>query len=113
MELLSVGSSKIPAKEILPGKPQQQETTSSEAGKKTDKPVSKESIQKTIEGINEFLKSSHTSTRFVLHEKLNDYYVQIVDDATKEIMKEIPSKKFLDLYAEMIERVGLFIDKKI
>jgi flagellar protein FlaG len=73
----------------------------------------KEELEKVIGALNELIKPSHTSSKFVLHEKLNDYYVQIVDEVTQEVIKEIPNKKFLDMYAEMIDFMGIFVDKKI
>jgi flagellar protein FlaG len=73
----------------------------------------KEKVAKVVDGLNEFLTPSHTSLKFEYHEKLNEYYVTLVDDQTKEIVKEIPSKKMLDFYAAMTEAIGLMIDKKI
>ncbi|WP_336990203.1 flagellar protein FlaG [Bacillus infantis] len=75
--------------------------------------VKKEKLDNIIEGMNEFLQPSNTSLKFELHEKLNEYYVTIVDDITLEVVKEIPSKKMLDMYAAMTEFVGLMVDKKI
>lgn len=75
--------------------------------------VKKERLDGIIEGMNEFLQPSNTSLKFELHEKLNEYYVTIVDDITHEVVKEIPSKKMLDMYAAMTEFVGLMVDKKI
>jgi flagellar protein FlaG len=75
--------------------------------------VRKEKLDDIIDGINEFLQPSNTSLKFELHEKLNEYYVTIVDDITHEVVKEIPSKKMLDMYAAMTEFVGLMVDKKI
>jgi flagellar protein FlaG len=75
--------------------------------------VKKEKLDDIIEGMNEFLQASNTSLKFELHEKLNEYYVTIVDDITHEVVKEIPSKKMLDMYAAMTEYVGLMVDKKI
>lgn len=74
--------------------------------------VSKEDLARTIQAMNEFLNPAHTSVKFELHEKLNEYYVTIVDDSTQEIVREIPSKKFLDMYAAMTEFVGLMVDRK-
>lgn len=74
--------------------------------------VSNEELVKTVQAMNEFLNPSHTSVKFELHEKLNEYYVTIVDDSTQEVVREIPSKKFLDMYAAMTEFVGLMVDKK-
>jgi len=73
----------------------------------------KEKVAKVVDGLNEILTPSHTSLKFEYHEKLNEYYVTLVDDQTKEVVKEIPSKKMLDFYAAMTEAIGLMIDKKI
>ncbi|WP_445487961.1 flagellar protein FlaG [Niallia sp. 03133] len=74
--------------------------------------VSEKKLNDIVQGMNDFMEPSHTSVKFQLHEKLNEYYVTIVDDATHEVVKEIPSKKFLDMYAAMTEFVGLVVDKK-
>ena len=70
-------------------------------------------MEEVVKGINEFLIPVNTSVKFILHEKLNDYYVNVVDDRTQEVIKEIPSKRLLDTYASMMEFVGLLVDKKI
>lgn len=73
----------------------------------------KEQLETVVKGFNDFIKSSSTHIQFKLHEKLNEYYVTIVDDHTKEVVREIPSKKVLDVYAAMTEFIGLIIDRKI
>lgn len=75
--------------------------------------VSKEKLKDVVDGLNQFLQPTHTSLHFKYHEKLNDYYVQVVDQETNETIREIPSKKILDMYASMLEYVGILVDKKI
>ena len=75
--------------------------------------VSKEKVQEMVEGLNQFLQPTHTSIHFEYHEKLNEYYVKVIDDQTDETIREIPSKKLLDFYAAMTEFVGIMVDKKI
>ncbi|MFC0187375.1 flagellar protein FlaG [Fictibacillus aquaticus] len=113
MELSALSSSQVQSAGKLPAKPRQPEKAAEETGGTEGKKLSKEELQQTLETVNEYLKTSQTSTKFVLHEKTNDYYIQIVDDLTDEVMKEIPSKKFLDMYAAMIELAGIFVDKKV
>lgn len=84
----------------------EQKWTENSKGEKEDQ------IEEVIKGINDFLQPTHTSIKFVLHEKLDDYYVNIVDEKSKEVIKEIPSKKLLDTYAAMMEFVGLIVDEK-
>lgn len=77
-----------------------------------EKPPSKEEMERVIDGINEVLQPANTHIKFELHEKLNEYYVTVVDNNTNEIVREIPSKKYLDIYAAMTDFVGLIVDKK-
>jgi flagellar protein FlaG len=96
---------------VLKSQNQQEQTSQADASAQV-KPT-KEQLEKVIDAMNDMLKPAHTTSKFVLHEKLNDYYVQIVDEVTQEVVKEIPNKKFLDMYAEMIDFMGIFVDKKI
>lgn len=82
-----------------------------QASRERDLPV-KEAKELTA-GINKFLESVDTQLRFKMHEELNEYYVTIVDSKTDEVIREIPSKKLLDMHAEMRKFVGLLIDRKI
>jgi len=75
--------------------------------------ITKEKLEEVVKGLNEFLQPSQTALKFELHDELQEYYVQIVDMHTKEIVREIPPKKILDMYATMMKFVGLIVDKKI
>jgi flagellar protein FlaG len=82
-------------------------------GQNETQEISKEKLEEVVKGLNEFLQPSHTTLKFELHDELKEYYVQIVDERTKEIIREIPPKKLLDMYATMMQFVGLIVDKKI
>ncbi|MGM0843787.1 MAG: flagellar protein FlaG [Bacillota bacterium] len=77
------------------------------------RPVTKEKVEEVVNEMNEFLNGSNTSIQFQFHEKLKEYYVTIVDNNSKEVVREIPAKKMLDMYAAMTEYIGLMVDKKI
>lgn len=81
--------------------------------KNDQKQYSKEKLEQVIDGMNQFVQASNTHLKFELHDKLNEYYVTIVDDKTQEVIKEIPSKRMLDIYAEMEKHLGILVDKKI
>jgi flagellar protein FlaG len=81
--------------------------------KKETQEVSKEQLEEIVKGMNEFLQPSQTSLKFELHDELKEYYVQIIDERTKEVVREIPPKKLLDMYATMMQFVGLIVDKQI
>ena len=70
------------------------------------------SVKEKVKGMNDFLVPMNTSLKFTMHDELQEYFVQIVDEATNEVIREIPPKKFLDMYAAMAEFMGLFVDEK-
>jgi flagellar protein FlaG len=76
-------------------------------------PVTKGKMESVVRGMNEFLSVSNTHLKFEFHDKLQEYYVTIIDDKTQEVIKEIPSKKVLDMHAAMTEYIGLMVDEKI
>lgn len=76
-------------------------------------PVTQEKLQNVVQGMNEFLSASNTHLKFEFHDRLKEYYVTIVDDVTREVVREIPAKKMLDMYAAMTEFVGLMVDQKV
>ncbi|MCY7984622.1 flagellar protein FlaG [Bacillus inaquosorum] len=40
------------------------------------------------------------------------HYVKVIEDSTNEVIREIPTKRWLDFYAAMTEFLGLFVDEK-
>lgn len=73
----------------------------------------KEKVKDILDGMNMLMEASPTALKFEFHEELNEYYVKIIDEKTKETVREIPPKKMLDFYAAMTEFIGLMVDKKI
>ncbi|WP_240949616.1 flagellar protein FlaG [Psychrobacillus sp. BL-248-WT-3] len=72
-----------------------------------------EKAKKMTDSMNKFLETTSTELRFKFHEELNTYYVTLIDANTEEIVREIPSKKLMDMYAAMRDFVGFFVDEKI
>ncbi|MBA2877267.1 flagellar protein FlaG [Anoxybacillus ayderensis] len=94
--------------------PKQEQTTLQQLNAKQEEDrISKEKLEEIVKGMNEFLQPSHTSLKFNVHEDLKEYYVQLIDERTKEVVREIPPKKLLDMYAAMMKFVGLIVDRKI
>ena len=75
--------------------------------------ISKEMLENKVDKMNEILAPTTTSIKYRLHEELNVYYVQVLDTNSKEVLKEIPNRKFLDMYASMAELMGLVVDDKL
>ena len=67
-------------------------------------------IKKAIEEINKKAKSSEAV--FGMHEDTNRVTIKIVDKKTKEVIKEFPPEKTLDMIAKVWEMAGLMVDEK-
>ncbi|MET3682974.1 flagellar protein FlaG [Alkalibacillus flavidus] len=79
----------------------------------SDEDMTRERAQELVEGMNEFLEPADTSIRYEMHEDLDRYYISIVDKQTDEVVREIPPKKLLDVYAAMAEFMGFIVDERI
>ena len=79
----------------------------------TERTMPAEQAEIMVESMNNFLVSANSQLRFVFHDELNEYYVTIIDSNTDEVIREIPSKKLMDIHAAMLEFVGLLIDRKV
>lgn len=90
-----------------------QKVTQEKKEKDKQQELTKDELTNVVKGLNEFLKPTFTSLNFKVHEELDRYYVEVVDQETKKVIREIPSKEILDMYAKMTEYLGLFIDKKL
>lgn len=75
--------------------------------------VSKEKVKTTVDTLNDFLEPKLHNVQFEFHEDLDKYYVTVVDPITEEVIREIPPKKMLDMYAAMAEYMGFLVDKKV
>ncbi|WP_281216906.1 flagellar protein FlaG [Lysinibacillus capsici] len=78
-----------------------------------DQEISKDKLQNVVDTVNEFLQVNHNASKFVLHDGLDRYFVQVVDTQTEEVVKEIPPKKLLDAFYEMQKLLGMIVDEKI
>lgn len=72
-----------------------------------------EKAKKITETLNNLLETTSTKLRYQYHEKLDKYYVTLVDSETEEVVREIPDRKLMDIYAAMLDFIGVFVDKKI
>ena len=75
--------------------------------------LSPEKVKKMTESLNDFLETTSTKLRYEFHDKLEKYYVTLVDSETDQVVREIPNKKLMDMYASMVDFIRVLIDKKI
>lgn len=73
----------------------------------------KEAYQNAVNKLNEFMEHTQRNSKFVFHDNLDKYYVEIVDSLTNEVVKEVPPKALLDSYYEMQKLLGKMFDQQI
>ena len=69
-----------------------------------------EQIKKAVENLNKNM--SHSEAVFGIHEETNRVTIKIVDRETKEVIKELPPEKTLDMIAKAWELAGIMVDEK-
>ena len=67
-------------------------------------------IKRAVEEINK--KANNSEAVFGVHEGTNRVTIKIVDKQTKEVIKEFPPDKTLDMIARVWEMAGLMVDEK-
>ncbi|MFL0197090.1 flagellar protein FlaG [Clostridium sp. WILCCON 0269] len=78
-----------------------------------EKNIKPEDAKKAVDKLNKLMEDTPTHLEYEIHGKFNDVIVKVIDDKTKEVVKEIPSKKIVDMVDKLCELAGLFMDKKV
>lgn len=81
---------------------------SNEQGK--EQQLTHEQVRKAVERLNKNLSNSEAV--FGIHEDTNRVTIKIVDKNTKEVIKELPPEKTLDMIARVWEMAGILIDER-
>lgn len=68
-------------------------------------------IQQAVDEINK--SASNSEAVFGIHDKTNRVTIKIIDKDTKEVIKEYPPEKTLDMIAKVWEMAGLLVDQKL
>lgn len=71
---------------------------------------SNEQIKKAVEQMNKNMFNSEAV--FGIHEGTNRVTIKIVDKDTKEVIKELPPEKTLDMIAKVWEMAGILVDER-
>lgn len=69
-------------------------------------------IRKAVEEINKSATGSQSEAIFGIHDKTNRVTIKIVDKKSREVLKEYPPEKTLDMIAKVWEMAGIMVDEK-
>lgn len=70
-----------------------------------------EQIKRAVEQMNKNMVA-HSEAVFGMHEGTNRVTIKIVDKDTKEVLKEFPPEKTLDMIAKVWEMAGILVDER-
>ncbi|MCM1541740.1 MAG: flagellar protein FlaG [Blautia sp.] len=76
-----------------------------------DQQATNEQIRKAVEKLNKSMPNSEAV--FGIHEKTNRVTIKIVDRGTKEVIRELPPEKTLDMIAKVWELAGILVDERL
>lgn len=69
-----------------------------------------EKVKKAVDELNKNMTNS--IAQFGIHEGTNRITIKIVDKDTKEVIKELPPEKTLDMIAKAWELAGIMVDER-
>lgn len=73
----------------------------------------KDKLYKEVERVNEQLSVKNHSFRFKFSEEAEQFYMQVIDLKTQEVIDSIPSEHMIELASKLKDMIGFFIDKKL
>ena len=84
--------------------------TNQNGNNQQDDAKNQEAIRKAVDNLNKSMKN--TSAIYGIHDGTNRVMIKIVDKQTKEVIKELPPEKTLDMITKVWEMAGLLVDEK-
>lgn len=69
-------------------------------------------IKDTIDQANNKLKQIRTNCQFIYHEPTKTVQIKVIDQDSKEVLKEIPSDQTLKTIEKIWEIAGIMMDEK-
>lgn len=91
------------------GETERQDSQSGQNGSQNQQ-LSNEQLKKAVEQLNKSMP--HSEAIFGFHEETNRVTIKIIDKDTKEVIKELPPEKTLDMIAKVWELAGILVDEK-
>lgn len=77
-----------------------------------EKEIKLSDVEKAAEKLNKLFEDKNTHIEYELYGKSKSMTIKIVDNNTKEVIKELPPKKLIDMVDKLCELAGLVMDEK-
>lgn len=73
--------------------------------------VTEDTFINAIEKANN-VKCGTTECEFSIHKETKQIMIKLIDTTTREVIKEFPSEKILNMVAEICKTAGIYVDEK-
>ncbi|MEA4846564.1 MAG: flagellar protein FlaG [Clostridiaceae bacterium] len=74
--------------------------------------LNEKQLIEAIEKTNKSIEGTTCSLKYSLHDSTKQIMVKVIDNETKEVIKEFPPEKILDMVAKMWEVAGIMVDER-
>lgn len=102
---------KIDATTLVVENNQEKGNSGKEDGQEQKNGASREQLKDAVSKFNK-QATANTEAVFGIHEGTNRVTIKIVDKNTKDVIKELPPEKTLDMIAKVWEMAGILVDEK-
>lgn len=75
--------------------------------------IPREDVERATDKLNRLMGLIDKRLRFDIHEKSDQIMVRVIDQDTENVLKEMPSKRVLELLNSLTDIAGLLIDRKV
>ncbi len=77
-----------------------------------DYKLTDKAVLDAVDRVNRAISGTNRQFKFSVHEKTNRIMVKVIDTETKEVIREIPPEKILDMVGQMWEMAGILVDER-
>lgn len=88
------------------------ESSQPEAQSGLQQPPSAQKLQDAVKSMNDFVDGINSSLKFSVDDKSGQTVVKVIDDETKEVIKQIPSEEVLAMAQAVDKLKGLLVQQK-
>lgn len=75
--------------------------------------VSEMETKKFVDEINKLFEHEKIHAEYTVHEGFGDIIIKIVDNETKQVIKEFPKEKVINMVRKLCDIAGIMIDQKV
>ena len=101
-----------PVNEIAPSPLETQPGAANRSAPQQEVPPKRQEVDKAVKAVNEFVGSVNSSLKFSVDEDSGQMVVKVIDNATQEVIKQVPSKEILEMAKALNNLKGLLVQQK-